>query len=92
MRKKIKAVSLIVAASLILNMFGCAQKADATIAIAMGMFACTVRMDLAAGQSDGATGQDTYEQAANAVMIVVAERHKDRIFKATFIFISFAIL
>lgn len=65
MRKKTKAVSLIVAASLILNMFGCAQKADATIAIAMGMFACTVRMDLAAGQSDGDTGQDAYEQMAN---------------------------
>lgn len=73
MRKKIKAVSLIVAASLILNMFGCAQKADATIAIAMGMFACTVRMDLAAGQSDGATGQDTYEQTANAETSEVKE-------------------
>ena len=73
MRKKTKAVSLILVASLILNMFGCVQKADATIANAMGMFACTVRMDLAAGQSDGATGQDTYEQAANAETSEVKE-------------------
>ncbi len=51
MRKMIKHISVFLAAALVMGMSGCAEKADATVAIAMGMFACTVRMDLAAGQS-----------------------------------------